>query len=136
MYSPETGNHTKIQILEAGYKGLPSPHGHPYWSVVTDTEWLMWLTSREEIFVLEGTAYCHTAKRWIHPGEYACRPPGMVHGPFVCGDDQVRYLHEHCRFGLTPQGVKALLINTYKFGNVEEEKKPVEFGENIIIRTL
>jgi len=32
--------------------------------------------------------------------------------------------------------VKALLINTYKFGNVEEEKKAVEFGENIIIRTL
>jgi hypothetical protein len=47
------------------------------------------LTNREEIFVLEGTAYCHTAKRWIHPGEYACRPPGMVHGPFVCKDDQV-----------------------------------------------
>jgi hypothetical protein len=37
---------------------------------------------------------------------------------------------------LTTQGVKALLINTYKFGNAEEEKKAVEFGENVLIRTL
>ena len=42
---------------------------------------------REEIYILSGTAYCGTAKLWLKEGDYACRPPGMIHGPFSVPKD-------------------------------------------------
>ncbi|MEO1093320.1 MAG: cupin domain-containing protein [Cyanobacteria bacterium J06638_28] len=37
----------------------------------------------EEIFIISGQLYDQAFDRWLEAGEYASRPPGEVHGPFV-----------------------------------------------------
>lgn len=40
------------------------------------------LLSREEVILLQGRLYDRALKQWFGVGHYACRPPGMVHGPY------------------------------------------------------
>jgi hypothetical protein len=49
----------------------------------------------EEIYILEGSIYDLTLKQNFTAGMYACRPPGMKHGPWKspegCVTFEVRY---------------------------------------------
>jgi hypothetical protein len=36
----------------------------------------------EEVYLLEGELTDLTLRQTFHPGDYACRPPGMPHGPY------------------------------------------------------
>src|SRR4051794_1355467 len=36
----------------------------------------------EEVYVLAGSIHDLTLDQWFGASEYACRPPGMVHGPW------------------------------------------------------
>ena len=40
----------------------------------------------EEVLILEGSFHDLTLGRTFTPGWYACRPPGMRHGPYECPD--------------------------------------------------
>lgn len=50
----------------------------------------------EEVYVLEGSLHDLTLKETFPKGTYACRPPGMPHGPWVAPDGcvtfEVRYI--------------------------------------------
>ncbi|MGW6198414.1 cupin domain-containing protein [Kribbella sp. NPDC055110] len=39
----------------------------------------------EEVYLLEGELTDLTLGQTFGPGDYACRPPGMPHGPYVTG---------------------------------------------------
>lgn len=43
----------------------------------------------EEIFIVAGQLYDQAFDRWLTTGDYASRPPGEVHGPFVAKTDCV-----------------------------------------------
>ena len=50
----------------------------------------------EEVYLLEGELTDLTLRQTFHPGDYACRPPGMPHGPYRteagCTMLEIRYL--------------------------------------------
>jgi hypothetical protein len=56
------------------------PQRHPFW---------------EEVYILEGSLHDLTLHETFPKGTYACRPPGMNHGPWVAPDGcltfEVRY---------------------------------------------
>jgi hypothetical protein len=37
----------------------------------------------EEVYILSGSMYDTTLEQTFSAGDYACRPPGMVHGPWT-----------------------------------------------------
>jgi len=39
----------------------------------------------EEVYLLEGELTDLTLEQTFRPGDYACRPPGMPHGPYRTG---------------------------------------------------
>jgi hypothetical protein len=49
----------------------------------------------EEVYILSGSMHDLTLDRTFAAGEYACRPPGMVHGPWIspegCEMLEIRY---------------------------------------------
>ena len=49
----------------------------------------------EEVYILSGAMHDLTLDRTFSAGEYACRPPGMVHGPWTSAEGcemlEVRY---------------------------------------------
>ena len=49
----------------------------------------------EEVYLLEGELTDLTLEQTFGPGDYACRPPGMPHGPYVtaggCTMLEIRY---------------------------------------------
>lgn len=49
----------------------------------------------EEVYILEGSIYDTELGRAFSAGQYACRPPGMKHGPWIsesgCLTFEVRY---------------------------------------------
>ena len=49
----------------------------------------------EEVFILSGSMHDLTLDRTFAAGDYACRPPGMVHGPWIspegCEMRETRY---------------------------------------------
>ncbi|MFF0271304.1 cupin domain-containing protein [Kribbella sp. NPDC004536] len=49
----------------------------------------------EEVYLLEGELTDLTLQRTFRPGDYACRPPGMPHGPYTtetgCVILEIRY---------------------------------------------
>ncbi len=38
----------------------------------------------EEIYIISGRLYDEAFGVWLEPGDYASRPPGEIHGPFIC----------------------------------------------------
>ncbi|GFZ42984.1 hypothetical protein JCM24511_00702 [Saitozyma sp. JCM 24511] len=74
-HDPDTGDATKILCYGPNYHQSDEPRMHEYW---------------EEVLILEGRLFDRTLNRWIGPGEYACRPPGMLHGPYSTGDEGVK----------------------------------------------
>ena len=41
----------------------------------------------EEIFIISGRLYDVAFGQWLEAGHFASRPPGEVHGPFICEED-------------------------------------------------
>jgi len=41
----------------------------------------------EEIFIISGRLYDVAFDQWLEAGHFASRPPGEVHGPFICEED-------------------------------------------------
>lgn len=63
---PETGDVTRLLRFPKGYEGKVVLC-HPFW---------------EEIYILEGYLVDAKENQSYQKGYYACRPPGMIHGPF------------------------------------------------------
>lgn len=41
----------------------------------------------EEIYIISGRLHDAAFDLWLEAGHYASRPPGEVHGPFICEDE-------------------------------------------------
>jgi ChrR Cupin-like domain len=41
----------------------------------------------EEIYVVSGRLYDKAFDLWLEAGHYASRPPGELHGPFICDQE-------------------------------------------------
>lgn len=41
----------------------------------------------EEIYIISGRLYDVAFQQWLEAGHYASRPPGEIHGPFICAED-------------------------------------------------
>jgi|TARA_B110000908_G_C10212225_1_gene430835 quercetin dioxygenase-like cupin family protein len=41
----------------------------------------------EEIMIIKGRLYDEAFDKWLEPGDYASRPPGELHGPFVAKEE-------------------------------------------------
>ncbi len=78
---PETGDITRLLRFPKGYDGKEVLR-HPFW---------------EEIYILEGSLVDIQQHQTYQKGSYACRPPGMIHGPFRAPDGcmtfEMRYVH-------------------------------------------
>lgn len=44
-------------------------------------------TYPEEIYIISGKLYDAAFKKWLQAGDFASRPPGEVHGPFICKEE-------------------------------------------------
>jgi hypothetical protein len=78
---PGTGVATRMLRFDPGTDtSAAGPQVHPFW---------------EEVYILEGSLHDLTLKQTFATGTYACRPPGMRHGPWVAPDGcitfEVRY---------------------------------------------
>ena len=75
----ETGNLTRLLMIEPKTE-FPEILIHDYW---------------EEVYILEGETVDTRLKQTFTSGAYACRPPGMKHGPYVypkgCTMLEIRY---------------------------------------------
>jgi hypothetical protein len=78
---PQTGVATRLLRFEPGTNtSAAGVQEHPFW---------------EEVYVIEGSLHDLTLDQTFFKGMYACRPPGMRHGPWVAPDGcltfEVRY---------------------------------------------
>lgn len=65
---PETGFASRILRYEPGADSTPmGPLRHDFW---------------EEVYIVEGSFVDLTLNQTFRAGDYACRPPGMSHGPW------------------------------------------------------
>lgn len=79
---PDSGTASRILRFEPGTD--TSPNGtlaHTFW---------------EEVYIFQGSFTDLRLGQTFNAGEYACRPPGMEHGPWVAGPEgcqtfEVRY---------------------------------------------
>ena len=82
---PETGNSTRLLRFPKGYEGKEILN-HLFW---------------EEVYILEGFLVDIRKNQTFQRGSYACRPPGMIHGPFRspegCITFEMRYVHPQKR---------------------------------------
>jgi hypothetical protein len=78
---PGTGVYTRLLRFDRGCDTSPNgPLRHTFW---------------EEVFILQGALTDLRLNQTFTPGMYACRPPGMEHGPWRAPDGcltfEVRY---------------------------------------------
>jgi hypothetical protein len=78
---PRTGVATRMLRFAPGTDtSVAGAQVHPFW---------------EEVYILEGALHDLTLDRLFPKGTYACRPPGMPHGPWIaaagCLTFEVRY---------------------------------------------
>lgn len=69
----ETGDYTRITRFKAGADTAEfggKSHAYP-----------------EEIYIISGRLYDAAFDQWLEAGHFASRPPGEVHGPFVCAEE-------------------------------------------------
>ncbi|GAA1205596.1 cupin domain-containing protein [Prauserella alba] len=65
---PATGVATRILRYEPGADSTPiGVQKHEFW---------------EEVYIIEGSFTDLTLGQTFHAGQFACRPPGMPHGPW------------------------------------------------------
>lgn len=63
---PETGDHTRLLRIPAGYQS-DKVLVHDFW---------------EEVYLLEGTVFDHAMCKTVATGTYSHLPPGTEHGPY------------------------------------------------------
>jgi len=69
----ETGDYTRLTRFKTGAdtkKFGGKSHDYP-----------------EEIYIISGRLFDEAFDMWLEAGHFASRPPGEVHGPFICGKD-------------------------------------------------
>ena len=74
-FDKETGDYTRLTRFKAGAdtKAFGSKsHDYP-----------------EEIYIISGRLYDEAFDLWLEAGHFASRPPGEVHGPFICKEECV-----------------------------------------------
>ncbi|MHB1653297.1 MAG: cupin domain-containing protein [Desulfitobacteriaceae bacterium] len=64
----ETGSYTRLLLFEPGATGSSERLYHDFW---------------EEVYILKGGFIDLTTEGTFLEGYYACRPPGMYHGPYA-----------------------------------------------------
>ena len=65
-HDPDTGDYTRLLKFPPGIETTETLV-HDFW---------------EEVYIISGTLYDIAKKQTFLPGYYACRPPGMKHGPY------------------------------------------------------
>ena len=78
---PETGDYTRVLQFAPGTDTTPmGVQRHDFW---------------EEVWIVEGALHDLTLDQTFTAGMYACRPPGMPHGPWRapngCKTFEIRY---------------------------------------------
>jgi len=74
---PETGDHTRLLRFLPGADSIrQGVVRHPFW---------------EEVWILEGGLHDLTLDKLFTAGMYACRPPGMPHGPWRAPDGCITF---------------------------------------------
>jgi hypothetical protein len=74
---PETGTATRILRFEPGTDTtVAGVQAHDFW---------------EEVYILEGALHDLSLGETFPAGTYACRPPGMPHGPWTAGEGCVTF---------------------------------------------
>lgn len=69
---PDTGDYTRMLEFEPGTDTTPmGVQRHDFW---------------EEVWIIEGSIHDLTLDETFCAGMYACRPPGMPHGPWRSPD--------------------------------------------------
>lgn len=91
---PETGDYTRLLRFEPGTDTTPN-------GVLTHEFW-------EEVWIVEGSLTDLRLNQTFTAGMYACRPPGMQHGPWVspngCVTFEVRHYPAGARRGAASEG--------------------------------
>lgn len=72
---PDSGDYTRILKFEPGTVTTETLI-HDFW---------------EEVYIISGTLYDKAKKETYKEGYYACRPPGMTHGPYDIPDGCVTF---------------------------------------------
>ena len=84
---PETGVASRILRFDPGTDtSAAGVQAHPFW---------------EEVYILEGSLHDLTLNQTFPAGTYACRPPGMRHGPWVAPEGCLTF---EVRYTLNPPG--------------------------------
>jgi hypothetical protein len=83
-FDPLTGDYTRILRFAPGTDTSPmGVQRHEFW---------------EEVWILEGSIHDLTLDQTFVAGMYACRPPGMPHGPWRslhgCRTFEIRYARQ------------------------------------------
>jgi hypothetical protein len=78
---PSSGVATRMLRFDPGTNTSPAgPQVHPFW---------------EEVYIVQGALHDLSLGQTFEQGTYACRPPGMRHGPWLaatgCLTFEVRY---------------------------------------------
>jgi hypothetical protein len=73
---PETGAYTRLLLSEPDLHLAVQNFKNPPYKVLCHDD--MW----EEVYVVRGTLIDVSLNQTFSAGYYACRPPGMNHGPF------------------------------------------------------
>jgi hypothetical protein len=78
---PDSGVATRMLRFDPGTDTSPAgPQVHPFW---------------EEVYIVQGALHDLSLGQTFPQGTYACRPPGMRHGPWIAADGcltfEVRY---------------------------------------------
>ena len=78
-HDPDSGDYTRLLKFPPGIQTKETLI-HDFW---------------EEVYILEGSLYDMAKQETYLPGFYACRPPGMTHGPYRipygCVTFEIRY---------------------------------------------
>lgn len=77
----ETGDYTRLMRFERGADTSKlGAFRHDHW---------------EDVYIISGSIHDLTLDETFGPGRYACRPPGMPHGPWTSADGcllfEIRY---------------------------------------------
>ena len=76
---PDTGDYTRVLEFKPGTRTTETLV-HDFW---------------EEVYIISGSLYDLAKKQNFAAGIYACRPPGMLHGPYDIPDGcmtfEIRY---------------------------------------------
>ncbi|HUY55299.1 MAG TPA: cupin domain-containing protein [Candidatus Nanopelagicaceae bacterium] len=72
-----TGSYTRLLKFEPGADTTPmGVQRHDFW---------------EEVLIYKGAIHDLTLGQTFYAGQYACRPPGMAHGPWVAAEGCITF---------------------------------------------